>query len=374
MDPRARIGAGLTGDVLEIGPGSHPFPTAPGAQVTFADKSVAGGRDENWPELIGEPWGPEADYDIDIDVEGLGKIETESLDVVIASHVLEHLANPIHALEELERVLRPGGKLVMVLPERRTTFDAPRASTPLSHVLEEHRNGAVVVSEDHIREFCAAIYSQPPIHPPEVRAWHDPAGLDAERIELHRRRSIHVHCWTAEEFASLLTGLLSLGLLHACLDDAFFHDDGGVASMEFGLVLRKEPLVEAAGLAFVGDWVDRVLDQPATDPHRIATFTAALRRDLSELPITDAAEIIALPTARLADRVEQLTTADREARAALASAQEGRLAAEDRASVAEADLAAVRASRSFRAGSLLGAPLHVVRDVTHRIRRPPAPP
>ena len=53
-----------SGDVLEIGPGHEPFPIAPDARVRFADRSVKGGRDQNWPELVGSPHGPEADLNI----------------------------------------------------------------------------------------------------------------------------------------------------------------------------------------------------------------------------------------------------------------------------------------------------------------------
>jgi hypothetical protein len=42
---RAAVAATLTGDVLEIGPGSVPFPAAPGVRRVFVDKSVPGGRD-----------------------------------------------------------------------------------------------------------------------------------------------------------------------------------------------------------------------------------------------------------------------------------------------------------------------------------------
>lgn len=36
-------------------------------------------------------------------------------DVVIAAHVLEHLPNPVVALKEIQRVLKPGGWVVMCL-------------------------------------------------------------------------------------------------------------------------------------------------------------------------------------------------------------------------------------------------------------------
>lgn len=44
-------------------------------------------------------------------------VEDNSQDYVIASHLLEHLVSPLEALEEWHRVLKPGGTLVMCLPD-----------------------------------------------------------------------------------------------------------------------------------------------------------------------------------------------------------------------------------------------------------------
>lgn len=77
------------------GPGHEPFPVGPDARVRYADLSVKGGREKNRPELVGSPHGPEADLNINLDVDGLALIPDCSLDAVIACHVIEHLANPI---------------------------------------------------------------------------------------------------------------------------------------------------------------------------------------------------------------------------------------------------------------------------------------
>src|SRR5262245_28459157 len=117
-DPRSIIGVTLSGEILEIGPGHVPFPVGAGARVRYVDGSVEGARDANWTEWIGAPNGPKADFNLNIDVDGLAPIPNCSLDAVIACHVIEHFANPIAALREIERVLRYQGQLVLVVPDR----------------------------------------------------------------------------------------------------------------------------------------------------------------------------------------------------------------------------------------------------------------
>jgi SAM-dependent methyltransferase len=291
-DPRNVIGRTLSGDVLEIGPGHEPFPIAPDARVRYADRSVKGGRDKNWPELVGSPHGPEADFNIDLDVDGLGPIPDCSLDAVIACHVIEHLANPIAVLREFERVLRHQGRLVLVVPDRNVTFDSVRQPTLLAHVLAKFHQGVTQVDDEDIREFCSAIYYQPPFLPTKVREWYNPQRLDAGLLELHRRRSIHVHCWSPEEFASFIAGLLADGLLSWKFAD--FYLPGEPRPIEFGLVLeRGSSTGRAASNQFVRDWTSAVLGTPDHDPRRIARFDCALRRNLALNDWLDAAAALA---------------------------------------------------------------------------------
>jgi SAM-dependent methyltransferase len=64
----------------------------------------------------------------------LSGIAEASYDFILSSHCLEHVANPLAALREWRRVLRPGGQLVLILPDPRQTFDHRRPVTTLAHL------------------------------------------------------------------------------------------------------------------------------------------------------------------------------------------------------------------------------------------------
>ncbi|MEM9530287.1 MAG: class I SAM-dependent methyltransferase [Pseudomonadota bacterium] len=64
-----------------------------------------------------------------------------SFDLVIAAHVLEHLPDPVAALVEMRRVLRPGGQLVACMT-RRSWLGAYIQTKWRTHRLTPHRAGA----------------------------------------------------------------------------------------------------------------------------------------------------------------------------------------------------------------------------------------
>ncbi|GER14157.1 methyltransferase domain-containing protein [Variovorax boronicumulans] len=280
--PRDLIGLSIDGKVLEVGPGSRPFVVAPTAKVKYADRPVEGGRDKNFPELIGQPPGIQAHYNVDLDTEGLPQLESGSFDGLVASHVIEHVANPLEVIAEFYRVLRVGGKLLLVVPDRSRTFDAMRKPTPFSVPLAKYRAGVTEVDEASIREFCEAIYNQPPMHPREVREWYNPSLLNAARFVLHRRRTIHVHAWSPEEFASLLVAGMSEGAWLWRLNSMYFAEHlPRSQAIEFALLLEKIPDqgTRQEPRRFVEDWCEKAMDDTTTRPLRLLRFQDAMTRD-----------------------------------------------------------------------------------------------
>jgi SAM-dependent methyltransferase len=74
-------------------------------------------------------------------------LDDDSFDFVFASHVIEHIPDPIAALEEWRRVARK--YVVLVVPHRDRTFDRDRPLTPLSELIERHESGFTSDEDRH---------------------------------------------------------------------------------------------------------------------------------------------------------------------------------------------------------------------------------
>jgi SAM-dependent methyltransferase len=141
-----------------------------------------------------------------------------SVDFVIANQVLEHIEDPIEALEQWLRVIRPGGVLFVSIPDARHTFDSPRARTAVSHLLRDHREGPAVSRREHYEEWARFNEGLPEDEVPgRVEQF---AASDARH---------HFHVWELSGFLALLEAVKLPGeLLLAEL-----------SGPEFSVVLRR---------------------------------------------------------------------------------------------------------------------------------------
>jgi SAM-dependent methyltransferase len=216
----------IVGSGLELGPGHVPFLVGPGTSIRVVDRWQPEENQELFAELEDAEFA-EPDIVADLNTDRLQSVPDASQDFVICSHVLEHVAEPIGLLADIHRVLRPGGVVLMLLPDRHRTFDRYRNGTSLAHLVDEYESGVTEVNDEHIIEFLSPCI---------------PIGNSAEErretLDLHRRRSVHVHCWDDQEFLPvLLYGIEHLGWLWQFVD-GMVTDDEGVTGVEFGFVLR----------------------------------------------------------------------------------------------------------------------------------------
>jgi SAM-dependent methyltransferase len=192
---RRRLGERfLRGEGIEIGALHHPFPVPRSARVRYLDRLTTAQLREEYPELADEPF---AEVELLDDGETLATLADGTQDFVIASHVLEHTQDPIGTLHAHLRALRPGGTLLLALPDRRGGLDEHRAPTALEHLLADHDEGPQRSRAQHYREWTELV---------DVPLGYVAAeDAEAHAAELERRGySIHFHCWTLEEFLAQL--------------------------------------------------------------------------------------------------------------------------------------------------------------------------
>ncbi len=81
---------------------------------------------------------------VKVDMVALGDVlpfADNQWDFVLNSHVVEHFYDPIQALSEWYRIIRPGGYLFIVVPHKERTFDKARPRTTLQELIDRHAEG-----------------------------------------------------------------------------------------------------------------------------------------------------------------------------------------------------------------------------------------
>lgn len=81
------------------------------------------------------------------DAVSISKVSDHAYDFVFSSHCLEHIANPIKAVQEWLRILKPEGYLIIVVPEKSHCFDHQREYSSFSTLLSQYEKN---VGEDDL--------------------------------------------------------------------------------------------------------------------------------------------------------------------------------------------------------------------------------
>jgi SAM-dependent methyltransferase len=128
----------------------------------------------------------------------LQQIPDAHYEAVLASHCLEHIANPLRALEEWKRVLSNDGRLLLILPHKDGTFDWRRPTTAIEHMIEDYKAN---VAEDDLT------------HVPEILELHDlekdlaagsPNEFQQRCLDNKRTRAMHHHVFDTRTAARVV--------------------------------------------------------------------------------------------------------------------------------------------------------------------------
>ncbi|HLQ38317.1 MAG TPA: methyltransferase domain-containing protein, partial [Planctomycetota bacterium] len=164
----------------------------------------------------------EVDYVIRNDVGLLDAVGGERFDYILASHVFEHVPNPVRWLQEMHALLRPGGRLSLIVPDRRYTFDVIRPQTSLGEWLEAFYTGRKRPTFSNVfdQNYYWRVVDVGAVWKGKFNPWvldapgPKQATLEYAQTALASSDYIDVHCniVTDSEFAFLFAGLRDYGL------------------------------------------------------------------------------------------------------------------------------------------------------------------
>lgn len=114
---------------------------------TIWEKKITAGNTYKYGNRIGKQFVLEAS--------NLYQIDDNSYDCLISSHCLEHTANPIKVLLEWKRVVVNNGYLLLILPNKKHTFDHKRNDTTFEHLKNDFESNTNESDLSHIEEILA---------------------------------------------------------------------------------------------------------------------------------------------------------------------------------------------------------------------------
>jgi SAM-dependent methyltransferase len=184
----------IRGSGIEIGALHRPLPTFHRAKVQYVDRLPTDQLRLACPAVADQTLIEVGQVE---DGETLTSIADESCDFVIANHMIEHTRNPIGAIENMFRVLKPNGILYMALPDKRFAFDAERAITSYEHLKRDYFESPEWSDAEHYLDWITGVGKVTDGSEAGRRARHIQAG----------RANIHFHVWTQREFIELVLNL-----------------------------------------------------------------------------------------------------------------------------------------------------------------------
>lgn len=207
--------------ILEIGALDSPTYAPEEANVKFLDRFTI---EENY-EFIKDLPDRMTERLVNVDYAIKSKFFAETIDarfdLVIANHVIEHIPDIIRWINELKKLLKPGGKVFLGIPDRRYTFDYIRPETDVVEILRCYDED---LGEPNFYQMLRSVYMYRPIVAADV--WTETLGAkptarrfnlrDAMKLtkeKLGTGESTHCSVFSRDSFVQLWSELLESGLI-----------------------------------------------------------------------------------------------------------------------------------------------------------------
>lgn len=205
MDNRLEVirGLDLTGlRILEIGPLHQPLLSRDNVDVRYADYCS---REELIEKYKNDPAvDKEAIVSVDYVTGGgsiLEAIPAPKFDLIVASHVIEHVPDLIGWLGDLRSLLTDRGLLAFVIPDKRYTFDVHRRLTIYREIALAHQERWARPSLWSVIDYFTNV-----VRVNSAELWKDPnVANEAERCVLPSEVGHMIARWDKGEYIDVHT-------------------------------------------------------------------------------------------------------------------------------------------------------------------------
>ena len=184
----------LRGQGIEIGALHHPLVVPKDVKVLYVDRMSVADLRKQYPELNDLPL---IEADILANGEDLETIADNTQDFVIANHFIEHCQDTIGTIQNMLRVLKPGGILYSAIPDKRVSFDIDRDVTSIEHMWRDHIESPAGSKREHFESWVR-----------HVGHYQDDVEV-ANQVDrlIEMDYSIHYHVFTQTSWLELFTSL-----------------------------------------------------------------------------------------------------------------------------------------------------------------------
>ncbi len=163
--------------------------------TNFSNKTVWEGEIEKGQSF---QFGNRSGQQFILDATNLSDIKDDEYEFVISSHCLEHIANPLKALQEWLRVIKPGGIILIVVPNKEYCFDHRRSYTSFQHILADYESHTSENDLTHLDEILE-------LH--DLSMDHGSADLDFFKnrsLNNFENRCLHHHVYNLDTLKEML--------------------------------------------------------------------------------------------------------------------------------------------------------------------------
>jgi hypothetical protein len=138
----------LNGSGVEFGAGDRPWPVPKEVDVKYFDDL----------KILDGYFPGEHNGVVDLNAKNITELGENSQDFVIGAHLFEHLEDPLGWLDQVFKVLKPSGYLLLAVPNKSRTFDIDRDITTFTHLDRDRLDGGKLSRFEHLFEHFTVLH------------------------------------------------------------------------------------------------------------------------------------------------------------------------------------------------------------------------